>query len=51
MVGVSTPTVDLAATWLDHQRAEGITPNTVAAARRVMRSLPHPDTATREVKT
>lgn len=25
--------------------------NTVAAARRVMRSLPNPDTATREVKT
>ena len=25
--------------------------NTIAAARRVLRSLPNPDTATREVKT
>ena len=40
MVGMSTPPTDLAAAWLDHQRAEGVTPNTVAARARVLRSLP-----------
>ena len=48
MVGMSTPPTDLAAAWLDHQRAEGVTPNTVAARARVLRSLPNAGTATRE---
>lgn len=42
---------NLAAQWLDHQRAEGVTANTIAARARVLRSLPNAGTATREVKT
>ena len=37
--------------YLEHLTQERRPPNTVAAARRVLRSLPNPDTATREVKT
>lgn len=37
--------------WVTHLARERRPANTVAAARRVMRSLPNPDTATREVKT
>ena len=40
-----------ASAYLDHLTRERRPPNTVAAARRVLRSLPDPDTATREVKT
>ncbi len=37
-----------ATAYLEHLTRERRPPNTVAAARRVMRSLPHADTATRE---
>lgn len=40
-----------ATAYLEHLTRERRPPNTIAAARRVLRSLPNPDTATREVKT
>ena len=40
-----------ATAYIDHLTRERRPPNTIAAARRVLRSLPNPDTATREVKT
>ena len=38
----------LSAAYLDHCAAERVTPNTIAARRRVLRSLPDAGTATRE---
>ena len=38
----------LSTDWIEHQRAEGVTPNTIARRASVMRSIGNAGTATRE---